>query len=66
MLSYGSSLDNIGGPNQVTLFPVMEMVRNVYNGAKSGLGRATAEGVILMFIIMAITAFQFLTRKKKV
>lgn len=65
MLSYGGHLDNIGGPNQVILFPVMEMVRNVYSGAKSGLGRATAEGVVLMMIIMAITAVQFLLRKKR-
>lgn len=66
MLSYRGSLDNMGGPNQVTLFPVMEMVRNVYNGAKSGLARASAEGVVLMLIIMAITAVQFMLRKKKV
>lgn len=65
MLSYGANLDNMGGPNQVTLFPVMEMVRNVYNGAKSGLARASAEGVVLMLIIMGITAAQFLLRKKK-
>lgn len=56
---------SIGGPNQVCLYPVMEMVRNVYSGAKSGLGRACAEGVILMFFIMIITAVQFIVRKKK-
>ena len=40
------------------LFPVMEMVRNVYLGTPSGLGRATAEGVVLMVIILAITLIQ--------
>ena len=48
------------------LVPVMEMVRNVYLGAPSGLGRATAEGVVLMVIILAITLIQFKLRRKKV
>ena len=56
----------MGRPQQGYTFSVMEMVRNVYNGAKSGLARASAEGVVLMLIIMAITAVQFMLRKKKV
>jgi multiple sugar transport system permease protein len=43
----------------------MEMVRNVYVGSASGLGRAAAEGVILMLIIIAITIVQFKLRRKK-
>ena len=53
-----------GGPNQVMLFPVMQMVRNIFSGGSSALGRACAEGVILMLVIMAITYFQFRTRRK--
>ena len=56
--------EQIGGPGQVCLYPVMEMVRNVYAGSKSGLGRACAEGVILMGIIMVVTAISFLGRRK--
>jgi multiple sugar transport system permease protein len=56
--------ENMGGPGQVLLFPVMEMVRNVYSGNKSALGRATAEGVILMLIIIVITLIQFKHRRK--
>lgn len=61
-----SDMNAVGGPNQVILFPVMEMVRNVYLGGDSGLGRACAEGVVLMAIIMVITLIQFKVRKKKV
>lgn len=64
ILSGTGDYNNIGGPGQVMLFPVMEMVRNIYLGSESGLGRATAEGVILMIIIMAITAVQFSRRRK--
>jgi len=56
----------IGGPGQVMLFPVMEMVRNVYSGDRSALGRAGAEGVLLMLIIGLITFFQFKARKRAV
>ncbi|MCI5800737.1 MAG: hypothetical protein SOX72_07780 [Oscillospiraceae bacterium] len=59
-------MNAVGGPNQVILFPVMEMVRNVYLGGDSGLGRACAEGVVLMSVIMVITLIQFKVRKKKV
>jgi multiple sugar transport system permease protein len=65
ILTNNTSLNSIGGPRQVMLFPVMEMVRNVYSGDASGLGRATAEGVLLMFLIMCVTFFQFKRRRKK-
>lgn len=39
-------------------FPVIEMVRNIYLGGKSGLGRACTEGVILMTAILAVTIVQ--------
>lgn len=60
-----ADIDTVGGAQQVMLFPVMEMVRNVYNGAASGLGRACAEGVILMLIIMSITLVLFKIRRKE-
>ena len=66
ILTNTTDINAVGGANQVMLFPVMEMVRNVYKGGKSALGRAAAEGVILMTLIMAITAVQFKFRKKKV
>lgn len=66
ILSSTSDLNSIGGPGQVMLFPVMEMVRNVYLGTPSGLGRATAEGVILMSLILVITLIQFKIRRKNV
>ncbi|HCS76003.1 MAG TPA: sugar ABC transporter permease [Clostridiales bacterium] len=65
ILSGYDDMNSVGGPNQVMLFPVMEMVRNVYSGGNFGLGRACAMGVILMFIIMIITLIQFRFRKKR-
>lgn len=65
ILSGTGDYNNIGGPGQCMLFPVMEMVRNIYLGANSGLGRATAEGVILMIFIILITLVQFKIRKKR-
>lgn len=64
ILTADTDINALGGPNQVMLFPVMEMVRNVYNGDKAGLGRACAEGVVLMSIILAVTAIQFARRRK--
>ena len=64
ILSGYDDMNAVGGPDQVMLFPVMEMVRNVYNGGASGLGRACAMGVMLMVVIMVITAIQFKARKK--
>ena len=64
ILSGYDDMNAVGGPDQVMLFPVMEMVRNVYNGGAYGLGRACAMGVLLMLIIMVITAIQSKGRKK--
>ena len=64
ILTSEMDINALGGPNQVMLFPVMDMVRNVYNGDKAGLGRACAEGVVLMVIILAVTALQFARRRK--
>ena len=48
------------------LLSLIHILRNVYLGTPSGLGRATAEGVVLMVIILAITLIQFKLRRKKV
>lgn len=66
ILTNGTDINSIGGAKQVMLFPVMEMVKNVYQGGKSALARASAEGVVLMSIILVITALQFKLRKKNV
>ena len=66
ILTNTTDINAVGGANQVMLFPVMEMVRNVYKGGKSALGRAAAEGVILMSIIMLITLIQYKLRRKNV
>lgn len=66
IISSGSDVNSVGGPGQVMSFPVMEMVRNIYLGGKSGLGRACAEGVTLMIAILAVTVVQFKARRKNV
>ncbi|QQO07714.1 carbohydrate ABC transporter permease [Breznakiella homolactica] len=66
ILTSHTDINNLGGPGQIALFPVMEIVRNVYGGSVSGLGRAVAEGVILMCLIMVITVIQFKVRRKRV
>ena len=66
IISSGSDINSVGGPGQVMSFPVMEMVRNIYLGGKSGLGRACAEGVTLMIAILAVTVVQFKARRKNV
>lgn len=66
IITNGTDINSIGGAKQVMLFPVMEMVKNVYQGGKSALARASAEGVILMVIILTITVVQFKLRRKKV
>lgn len=66
ILTSGSDPNSVGGPNQVMLFPVMEMVRNIRVGGESALGRAAAEGVILMIIIIIVTVAMFKLRRKKV
>ncbi len=60
-----SDINSTGGPGQVILFPVMEMVRNIYAGMNNGLGRACAEGVILTIIITIITVILFNIRKRR-
>jgi multiple sugar transport system permease protein len=66
ILTSYQAISSIGGSQQVMLFPVMEMVRHVYSGGVSNLARASAEGVILMLIIMVITFIQFKLRRKRV
>jgi len=66
ILTATADINAAGGQGQVMLFPVMEMVRNIYSGGKSALGRAAAEGVILMFIISLVTFIQFISRRKTV
>ena len=65
ILSNNSDYNSIGGTGQVMLFPVMEMVRNVYLGTPSGLGRATAGRRGADGDILAITLIQFKLRRKK-
>lgn len=66
IITGGTDVNAVGGPGQVMSFPVVEMVRNIYIGGKSGLGRACAEGVSLMLVILSITIIQFKARKKRV
>lgn len=66
ILTSGSQPNEVGGPDQVMLFPVMEMVRNVKTGSEAGLARAAAEGTILMVIIMTVTFVLFRLRRKRV
>lgn len=66
ILTTGTSPNDVGGPNQVMLFPVMEMVRSVRSGSEFGLGRAAAEGTILMVIIIVVTFVLFTIRRRKV
>ena len=64
ILSSTGTVGTTGGPNQVMLFPVMDMVTKVYAGGKANLGRACAEGVLLLLLILAITIAQLLFRRK--
>ncbi len=66
ILTQEMDINAVGGANNVILFPVMEMVRNLYAGGKSALGRAAAEGVVLMILISIVTSIQFKLRKKRV
>ncbi|MCL2162839.1 MAG: sugar ABC transporter permease [Oscillospiraceae bacterium] len=66
ILTNNYDITDIGGPNNVLLFPVMEMVLGVYRGDASGLGRSASQGVILMSGIGLITAVRFKLRRKKV
>jgi multiple sugar transport system permease protein len=65
ILTAGTDPNAVGGPNQVMLFPVMEIVRNVRVGSQSGLARAAAEGTILMVVIAIVTFVLFALRRKR-
>lgn len=66
ILTAGTDPNQVGGPNQVMLFPVMEMVRNVKSGGEAGLARASAQGTILMLIIGLVTFVSFRLRRRRV
>ncbi len=65
VLSNSSAVAVIGGKNAFASYPVMEIVGNVYSGKAGNLGRACAEGFVLMAVIMVITLFQLAHRAKK-
>ena len=65
VLSNSSAVGVIGGKNAFASYPVMEIVGNVYSGKAGNLGRACAEGFVLMLIIFAITLLQIVYRNCK-
>lgn len=65
VLSNSSAVGVIGGRNAFASYPVMEIVGNVYSGKAGNLGRACAEGFVLMVIIFAITIIQIVYRNHK-
>lgn len=65
VLSNSSTVGTIGGKNAFASYPVMEIVGNVYSGKAGNLGRACAEGVVLMAIILVITLVQLWYRGRK-
>lgn len=65
VLSNSSAVGVIGGKGAFASYPVMEIVGNVYSGKAGNLGRACAEGFVLMAIIFAITLAQILYRNHK-
>lgn len=65
VLSNSSAVGVIGGKGAFASYPVMEIVGNVYAGKAGNLGRACAEGFVLMAIIFAITLVQILYRNHK-
>lgn len=62
VLSNSSAVGVIGGKSAFASYPVMEIVGNVYSGKDGNLGRACAQGLILMLIIFVITALQIAYR----
>jgi multiple sugar transport system permease protein len=62
VLSNSSAVGVIGGKNAFATFPVMEIVGNVYSGKEGNLGRACAEGFVLMALIMVVTLAQIFYR----
>ena len=65
VLSNSSAVGVIGGKNAFASYPVMEIVGNVYSGKAGNLGRACAEGFVLMLIIFTITLLQIIYRNRK-
>ncbi|WP_418456287.1 carbohydrate ABC transporter permease [Allofournierella sp.] len=65
VLSNSSAVGVIGGKGAFASYPVMEIVGNVYSGKAGNLGRACAEGFVLMLIIFAITLVQIVYRGRK-
>ncbi len=65
VLSNSSAVGVIGGKKAFASYPVMEIVGNVYSGKAGNLGKACAQGMVLMAIIFAITMAQVLYRSRK-
>jgi multiple sugar transport system permease protein len=65
VLSNSSAVGVIGGKQAFASFPVMEIIGNVYSGKAANLGRACAQGLVLMAIIFLITAAQVAYRGRR-
>lgn len=65
VLSNSSAVGVIGGKRAFASYPVMEIVGSVYSGKSGNLGRACAQGLVLMAIIFAITMVQLAYRNHK-
>jgi len=65
VLSNSSAVGVIGGKRAFASYPVMEIVGSVYSGKTGNLGRACAQGLVLMTIIFAITMIQVAYRGRK-
>lgn len=65
VLSNSSAVGVIGGKGAFASYPVMEIVGNVYSGKAGNLGRACAQGFVLMLIILVITLAQMLYRGRR-
>ena len=65
VLSNSSAVGVIGGKGAFASYPVMEIVGNVYSGKAGNLGRACAEGFVLMAIIFAVTLIHIVYRNHK-
>lgn len=65
VLSNSSAVGVIGGKKAFASYPVMEIVGSVYSGKTGNLGRACAQGMVLMGIIFVITMVQVIYRNRK-
>ncbi len=65
VLSNSSAVGVIGGKKAFASYPVMEIVGNVYSGKAGNLGKACAEGMVLMAVIFVITMVQVVYRNRK-